>query len=226
MVKEQIRRYYGTPESKIAVAYNGVDLNKYSPGNRSAWRAGTRHNLGIGKRDKLLLFVGSGFRRKGLETLIQSLPEAIKALQGERLVTLVIGKGDNSDYLQMAKRLGVEDHILFLGPQSGIERFYSSADAFVLPTLYDPFSNACLEAMASGLPVITTGNNGAAEIIEEGKEGFVMASINDPSELAGKIIPALSDAEVMGMRARAKAEQFSIYKAASVFIDIIGRVCG
>ena len=226
MVKEQIRRYYGTPESKIAVAYNGVNLNKYSPGNRSKWRAGTRHSLRIGEGDKVILFVGSGFRRKGLETLIQSLPEAIKALQGERLVTIVIGKGDSSDYLQMARRLGVEDHILFLGPQSGIERFYSSADAFVLPTLYDPFSNACLEAMASGLPVITTWNNGAAEIIEEGKEGFVMASIKDTSELAGKIIRALSDAEVMGMRARAKAEQFSIYRAASVFIDIIRRVCG
>jgi UDP-glucose:(heptosyl)LPS alpha-1,3-glucosyltransferase len=79
--------------------------------------------------------------------------------------------------------------------------------------------------MASGLPVVTTRNNGAAEIIEEGKEGFVTASITDSSELAGEIIAALADAQVMGMRARAKAEQLSIEKSASAFIGIIRRVC-
>jgi UDP-glucose:(heptosyl)LPS alpha-1,3-glucosyltransferase len=226
MVKEQIRKYYGTPEDKITVAYNGVDLNKYSPGNRSAWRTGMRDTLGIGRMDKVILFVGSGFSRKGLETLIQSLPEVKKALQGERLVTLVIGKGDSAEYRQAAKRFSVEDNVLFLGPQEGIERFYAAADVFVLPTFYDPFSNACLEAMASGLPVITTRNNGAAEIIEEGAEGFVTVSIVDHFELAQKIILALSAADVMGIRARAKAEQFPIERATKELIGIIKRVTG
>jgi len=225
MVKEQIRRYYGTSEDKITVAYNGVDLNRYSPVNRGRWRPGMRQAVGLGDHDKVILFVGSGFRRKGLETLIRSLPNVKKSLHGERLVTIVIGKGDTDLYRQTAKRLGVEDDIIFLGPRSGIEKFYAAADIFVLPTIYDPFSNACLEAMASGLPVVTTRNNGAAEIIEEGKEGFVTASITDSSELAGEIIAALADAQVMGMRARAKAEQLSIAKSAAVFIGIIRRVC-
>jgi UDP-glucose:(heptosyl)LPS alpha-1,3-glucosyltransferase len=149
-----------------------------------------------------------------------------KALQGERFVTLVIGKGESDESRQTAKRLSIEDKVSFLGPQEGIERFYAAADVFVLPTLYDPFSNACLEAMASGLPVITTRNNGAAEIIEEGMEGFITSSITDPSDLARRIIPALADAEVMGLRARAKAEQFSIDRAAREFMALIKRKKG
>jgi len=226
MVKEQIRRYYGTPESKIAVAYNGVDLSVFSPLNRAKWRENVRGTLGIGAPDKVILFVGSGFRRKGLETLIESLPEVKRALQGERLFTLVIGKGEHAEYRQAAQRLGVEGDVSFLGPQGGIERCYAAADVFVLPTLYDPFSNACLEAMASGLPVITTRNNGAAEIIEQGMEGFITSSISDPSDLAQKIITVLADTEVFGMRARAKAEQFSIDRAAHTFMDIISETCG
>jgi UDP-glucose:(heptosyl)LPS alpha-1,3-glucosyltransferase len=226
MVKEQIQRYYGTSESKMAVAYNGVDLSFFSPLNRIKWRAEVRNTLGIGAQDKVLLFVGSGFRRKGLETLIQSLPEVKRELPGERLVTLVIGKGDSAEYRRVTKRIGVEDSVLFLGPQGGIERFYAAADVFVLPTLYDPFSNACLEAMASGLPVITTRNNGAAEIIEEGIEGFITSAITDPSELARKTVPALADAEVIGLKARAKAERFSIDRAAGEFMALIKRKTG
>jgi UDP-glucose:(heptosyl)LPS alpha-1,3-glucosyltransferase len=226
MVKEQIQRYYGTPENKIAVAYNGVDLSVHSPQNRTKWRTEVRTALGIGARDKVLLFVGSGFRRKGLKTFIQSLPEVKRALQDERLVTLIVGKGESAEYQQAAKRIGVQDNVSFLGPQEGIERFYAAADVFVLPTIYDPFSNACLEAMASGLPVITTRNNGAAEIIEEGMEGFITSAITDPSELARKTISALANAEIMGLRARAKAEQFSMDRAAREFMALIKRQTG
>ena len=92
MVKEQIRRYYGTSEDKITVAYNGVDLNRYSPVNRGRWRPGMRQAIGVGEHDKVILFVGSGFRRKGLETLLRSLPNVKKSLHGERIVTVVIVK--------------------------------------------------------------------------------------------------------------------------------------
>ena len=226
MVKQQIQEYYGTPEDKIVVAYNGVDLNKFSPANRTRWRSEMRQAIGIGENDKVILFVGSGFRRKGLDTLIHALPEVNKSLNGERLVTLVAGKGQSDEYLQSAKQQGVEGDLMFLGPRSGIERYYAAADLFVLPTIYDPFSNACLEAMASGLPVITTRNNGAAEIIEDGKEGFVTASIADPAELSKKVVEALADAGIMGLGARAKAEKFSIYEAASNLVGLIKQVAG
>ncbi len=225
MVKEQIRRYYGTPADKITVAYNGVDLNKFSPVNREKWRSEVRRAIGIEEQDKVILFVGSGFRRKGLEMLINSLPMVRRSLRGERLVTLIIGKGDSEFYRQMAKRLSVEGDLMLLGLQSDVAKFYAAADLFVLPTIYDPFSNACLEAMASGLPVITTRNNGAAEIIEDGNEGFVTLSVTDPVELARKIAATLTDAVRMGANARATAERFPIDAAAGTFIDVIRRVC-
>jgi UDP-glucose:(heptosyl)LPS alpha-1,3-glucosyltransferase len=220
LVKKQIMKYYSTPSEKIIVAYNGVDLDVYSPENRLRWRAGMRRALNIRDQDKVVLFVGTGFRRKGLETLIRALPE-IKTGSKEKIIALIAGKGDNAFYSGLAARQGVLENVMFLGTQPEIQKYYATADIFVLPTIYDPFSNACLEAMASGLPVITTRNNGAAEVLEQGKDGFVTNSVADHAELAEKIILALGDAGHMGVRARAKAEQFSINVAAEKFMVLI-----
>ena len=101
MVKGQIQRYYGTPAGKITVAYNGVDLNKFSPANRERWRSKMRQAIGIGEHDKVILFVGSGFRRKGLEMLIHSLPEVrrdrcgvkgLLHLSSAKAIAILIGK--------------------------------------------------------------------------------------------------------------------------------------
>jgi|WetSurMetagenome_2_1015567.scaffolds.fasta_scaffold04467_7 UDP-glucose:(heptosyl)LPS alpha-1,3-glucosyltransferase len=220
MVKKQIQRYYGAPDEKITVAYNGVDLDVYSPANKSGCGKAMRGKHGIRDEDRALLFVGSGFGRKGVATLIKALPGVVRHIP-ERVVALIAGKGDSGHYRELAQRVGVSDNVIFTGAQPEIAGYYAAADIFVLPTLYDPFSNACLEAMASGLPVITTRNNGVAEIIEQGREGFVTESLTDPEELSGRIILALRDAEAMGVRARAKAEQFSIRYAAERFIGLI-----
>ncbi|MFN3480648.1 MAG: glycosyltransferase family 4 protein [Thermodesulfovibrionales bacterium] len=216
MVKEQIIKHYGVPDDKIITIYNGVDLERFNPGNREPWRHSVRDSLGISEESMVLLFVGSGFERKGLGTLIKALP-LIKA----DTKVLILGKGKVYKYMALAKRLGVSERILFLGAQSEIERFYVAADLFVLPTLYDPFSNATLEAMASGLPVITTNNNGAAEIIDNRKEGYVIESLSDHEELADKINLTLSNLAEMGEAARKKAEGFSIERAAEEFIKTI-----
>lgn len=217
MVKRQIIDHYAIPEEKITVIYNGVDLKRFSPQNNDRWRKDVRESLKISEDSKVLLFVGSGFERKGLRTFIKALP----LIKDHNFMAIIIGKGDTDRYRAMAKRLGVLNHILFLGIQKEIEMFYASADLFVLPTLYDPFSNATLEAMASGLPVITTKNNGAAELIENGQEGFVMEALFNSEELAEKINPCLNDHEFMGKMARKKAEGFPIEEAAEKFIKTI-----
>lgn len=206
MVKEQIVRHYSVPEDKIRVIYNGVDLERFSPENRGKWREIIREKLGISKEARVLLFVGSGFERKGLITLIRSLA----LIKRDDLMTLIIGKGDIDRYAMLTKSLGLNERIIFLGVQKDIEKMYAIADLFVLPTLYDPFSNATLEAMASGIPVITTRNNGVSEIIEKGKEGYILDRLSDPIELADKIEVSLSNLEFMGKMARIKAEGFSI----------------
>jgi UDP-glucose:(heptosyl)LPS alpha-1,3-glucosyltransferase len=220
LVKKQIQQYYGTPDNKIAVAYNGVDLEVYTPDNKSKFRTGLRQAYGVSDSDKVILFVGSGFGRKGVGTLIKSLPQ-VQSNSKERVFALIVGKGDAAGYQALAKRLGVSDNVIFAGAQPDTARYYAAADIFVLPTIYDPFSNACLEAMASGLPVITSKNNGVAEIIEYGKEGFVTSLLNDSAELADKIVSAVQDSEAMGKCARKKAEEFSIQRAAEEFMRLI-----
>jgi len=217
MVKRQIIDHYAIPEEKIRVIYNGVDLERFSPQNRDRWRRDIRKGLDISGDTAVLLFVGSGFERKGLGTFLKALTQ-IKDLD---FLAIIIGKGNTDRYRAMAERLGVLNRILFLGVQKEIERFYAAADLFVLPTLYDPFSNATLEAMASGIPVITTKNNGVAELIDSGQEGFVMDDMFDSGELADKITLCLCSLESMKKMARKKAEAFPIQQAVERFLSAI-----
>jgi UDP-glucose:(heptosyl)LPS alpha-1,3-glucosyltransferase len=223
MVKKQIMKHYGLPDERIVVIYNGVDLTGFSPDNRMRWREQMRKELSIPAETKVLLFVGSGFERKGLTTLLRALPilkKTRKDLSAD-IRLLVVGKGDQAKFRVLAITSGVGDCIIFTGPRADVERYYAAADIFVLPTLYDPFSNATLEALASGLPAVTTAQNGAAEIIEEGVEGFIVRDALDDDELVEKIGRALSDHATMGGSARRKAEMFPIERAAGEFTALI-----
>ncbi len=219
MVRDQIRRHYAVPEERMAVVYNGVDPGRFTPENRSA-RHVVRRGLGIPEDSLLLLLVGSGFERKGLGTLVN----ALSFLKDDDVRAVVIGKGDEGRYLILAEKCGIRDKIVFLGAREDVEKFYGAADVFVLPTLYDPFSNATLEAMASGIPVITTKNNGAAELIENGREGYVMEDLFDARELADGIHLCAANLKFMGERAGERAGQFPIERAAREFTEAIQKM--
>ncbi len=220
MVKEQIVSHYAVPEERLTTIYNGVDLDRFSQDNRGKWRGRVREDLGISGGSKVVLFVGTGFKRKGLGTLI----DAISFLRDKDVKVLVIGRDSPDRFRSLAKGKGGEGGIIFLGPRSEIERYYAAADLFVLPTLYDPFSNATLEAMASGLPVVTTKNNGASELVENGQEGFVVENLFDARELGEAVRRSLHDPGEMGEKARKKAELFPIQRAAREFTEAIKKV--
>ncbi|HEX8950044.1 MAG TPA: glycosyltransferase family 4 protein [Dissulfurispiraceae bacterium] len=222
MVRDNILKHYPVPPERISIIYNGVDLMRFNPGNKGRWRKKVREGLGIREDIKLLLFVGSGFKRKGLAALI----DAAALVKRNDIRVIVIGKGDTAAYESLAGELGVRDRIVFLPPQKEIERFYAASDLFVLPTLYDPFSNATLEAMAAGIPVITTKANGVAELVEEGREGLTVSNPLDTKELAGKIESSLAGLGPMGENARRKAEGFPIERAAVEFTEVIRRTVG
>jgi UDP-glucose:(heptosyl)LPS alpha-1,3-glucosyltransferase len=99
----------------------------------------------------VVLFVGSGFERKGLAHLLRAM-----ALAGGKARLWVIGKGDKGPYLRLAEKLGLSSRVTFWGPHQDVRSFYAAADLFAFPTLYDPFPTAAMEALAAGLPVITT----------------------------------------------------------------------
>lgn len=217
MVRAQIIKHYAVPAERINIIYNGVDLVRFSPANRSRWREGARKELAIPEGSKVLLFVGSGFERKGLGTLLK----AVSLLRIEGIKVLVAGKGNTKKYKKLADGYGISGKVIFAGVEEKIEKYYAASDMFVLPTLYDPFSNATLEAMASGLPVITTGNNGVAELIENGHEGYVLNDMSDARELADRIRLCLEKLTEMGTKAREKSEGFPIEKAANEFGRLI-----
>jgi len=160
MVKAEIAHLYGYSADRIDVVPNGVPGEQFraSPEQRAQSRAALR----IGTDEIAVLFVGSGWERKGLRFAIQ----AVEAARDNRLRLLVVGKGTEARYRSSAAH--------FLGERQDMAGVYAAADIFLLPTIYDPFSNATLEAIAAGLPVITTRANGCAEIVAEGEHGSIV----------------------------------------------------
>ncbi len=158
-------RYQVSPE-RLVNLYNGVDAERFNPAQREPRRAALRTELEL--EGPVALFVGSGFHRKGLDRALRGLAES-----GGSTCLLVAGRGDPRPYRQLAGELGVEGRVRFLGHRNDVEALHAAADLLVLPTRYDPFANAVLEGMASGLPVATTPVNGVAELIEHGKNGFI-----------------------------------------------------
>ncbi len=195
-------QYYGLPEERGRVIYHGVDLERFSPGNRAAYRKTLRDKLQIRQDEILFLILANGWERKGLPTLLQAL-SLLPAKSRYRLV--VAGKEPRpSRYRKQAQSLGVTDRVMLLQPTSETEAFYAAADAFVLPTRYDPFAGVTLEALAAGLPVVTTATNGGSEIIESEVNGYVVDDPMDAQTLA-KCLAQLMDTDrclKMGSQAR------------------------
>jgi UDP-glucose:(heptosyl)LPS alpha-1,3-glucosyltransferase len=179
MVKAEILRHYGYPEERIHVVYNGLPPRVADP----AWRSEVRARLAIPESEYVVLFAGSGWERKGLRFAIEGMHRA----NLKRAHLLVAGRGNPRDFPG-------SDRIRFLGPVSAMEAHYAAADAFILPTLYDPFSNACLEALSAGLPVITTAANGFAEILQPGIDGEIVQDPRD-TEVIARAIERWSDPE-------------------------------
>jgi UDP-glucose:(heptosyl)LPS alpha-1,3-glucosyltransferase len=166
MVKREIIDLYGFPADKIDIVRTGVPLEefRFAP----ALREKSRIELKLKPEEIVLLFAGSGWERKGLRFGI----EAFELCQDRRLRLLVAGRGDQRGY--RPKRFFTAEPVRFLGELVDLRPIYAAADVFILPSVYDPFSNACLEALAFGLPVITTLDNGFSEIIEHAVHGSIV----------------------------------------------------
>lgn len=165
MVKKEAQDFFQYPAEQIDIVRNGVPLVDFR--SDSSLRGQWRRNLGLAENEIAVLFVGSGWERKGLtaaRTAVESL--------GGNFRLLVAGRG--------RRRLRSNPFVRILGAVRELPALYGAADIFLLPTRYDPFSNACLEALASGLPVVTTRANGFSEIIDDGIHGSIL---EDPDEV-------------------------------------------
>ncbi|GAB0056208.1 Lipopolysaccharide core biosynthesis protein RfaG [Candidatus Magnetaquicoccaceae bacterium FCR-1] len=169
MVRAEILARFRIAPEKLVVIYSGVDLERFHPETRARERDAARAGWGIAPHETLLLFVGSGFERKGVPALLTALAGLDRAT---RLV--VVGRDKAQGRMEgLARRLGVADRVLFTGGRRDVVPCYAAADAVVLPTLYDPFPNVALEAMAMGLPLVTTFKCGAVDLIDHGVNGLL-----------------------------------------------------
>lgn len=181
MVRDDIRSRFGIDDSKLHVIYNAVACDRFSPGLASH-REGLRARYAIASDAMLLLHVGSGFERKGLATTLAALAALPAAVR-----LAVVGDDRRRDrYVAQAAALGVAARVTFAGAVADPRPWYGAADAFVLPTLYDPLPNAALEAMACALPIVTSTRSGAAELVTAHDAGRVTPP-GDPVALAAGV---------------------------------------
>jgi UDP-glucose:(heptosyl)LPS alpha-1,3-glucosyltransferase len=161
----------------------------------------------VAPNERLAILVGSGFERKGAAIAVRAAAALAKA-RADVTRLAVIGRGRPGPYQRLARALGVADRVSFTGPVTDVRPWYAAADALILPTIYDPFANVCLEALACGVPVVTSAANGAAEILNQD----VGAVIEDASDADG-FARALGRLWTMGgdraPACRAVAERFS-----------------
>jgi UDP-glucose:(heptosyl)LPS alpha-1,3-glucosyltransferase len=168
MVVNEIVDVYGYPPDSIHLVRNGVPVDRFH--SAPSLRETSRAALKLHPDEIVVLFAGTGWERKGLLFAI----EAVALCKNRKLRLVVAGRGDARRYPTTRLRFWRENPVQFVGEIADLAPLYAAADMFILPTLYDPFSNACLEALASGLPVITTRSNGFSEIIDGDVHGSII----------------------------------------------------
>ncbi len=173
MVRGEILAHFPFPAERIHLVRNGVAVERFR--RRDGGRAAARGRFGLAEGDFVLLFVGSGWERKGLPVLLR----AMEVLGPEGVKLLVVGKG--------RKPGRVPEGVVFAGAMPDVEVAYAAADVFVFPAIYEPCANVVAEALASGVPVVTSRQNGASELLEAGVNGTVL---EDPAN-AGDLIAAI-----------------------------------
>ena len=217
MVKNDIVSTYKINPKKISVIHNGIEIKKF---NYQKSFDKLSNEFSIKKDQKILLYVGSGFKRKGVKEFLQ----IISKLRNLDIKAFVIGKEKDIEYYQeLSLKLKIDDRVIFTGPREDVDDFYTISDIFLLPTHYEPFSNVVLEAMGFENAVFTTKQNGASEVLDS---SFIM---NNPSDFS--IISAIeelfnnpSKLKNIKKENRAKSEKFSIENNLKKTLEVINEV--
>ena len=179
---EDLKRHYGLA-GPFPVVYIGLDKEIFNPELRLRNRPAARAQLGLGDDVFALVLVGNDWKKKGLANLI----EALAQLKDLPLVLVVAGKDDAAPYQNRLREVGLDGKVKFCPPRADVQWYYAAADVYVGPSLEDTFAQPPAEAMACGLPVITTATNGTAEIMTDGVDGLILQDPNDVAGLALRI---------------------------------------
>jgi UDP-glucose:(heptosyl)LPS alpha-1,3-glucosyltransferase len=202
MVQRHFQEHYRIAPSALRVVHSAIDPGRFPAYERRSIRQEWRERWQIPSEEVVALFAAMNYRLKGLEPLLH----ALRFVPNDRPFCLMVaGNPRYRAYQRLARRLGVAHKVRFLGPCAEMRNCYFAADFLVHPTFYDPCSLVVLEALACGLPVITTRYNGASELLHPLRDGFVIDDPHDHRQLAGCIVELL-DPQERSSCARAAAE--------------------
>jgi UDP-glucose:(heptosyl)LPS alpha-1,3-glucosyltransferase len=200
-VAADIERLYGFPRERTVTVHNGFDPDEFNPALASAHRMKMRAELGIPADAIVLLLAANELARKGLPVLL----EAVAMVGDPQLHVLLVGRTRPTPYMSRVTDLGISERFHYGGSRSDMGRIYAASDMFVLPTRYEAFCIAVVEALASGLPVITTDVPGAGDLVVEDVNGRLQRDPADAGELAALLKAATHDNRYRRWAARAAA---------------------
>jgi UDP-glucose:(heptosyl)LPS alpha-1,3-glucosyltransferase len=217
MVRDDLITSFALDPARVVTLYNGIDGEKFAPPRDEADRTRLRERFGLAQGQRAVLFVGSGFGRKGLGFLI----EAWARLRGSPLLVIAGSDRAAASYQRLADRYGVTGGVRFLGRRGDVELLMRAADALALPSLFEPFGNVALEAIASGLPVLTTSRCGAAEIVPDELRPMIVANPAGVTELAAKTQLLIDAPRGLSEIVRAAAEKLTWQRHAQELLEIV-----
>jgi UDP-glucose:(heptosyl)LPS alpha-1,3-glucosyltransferase len=226
MVRTQFRLHYGMDTRDMRLVRLATDPSRFEARDRPRRRVEWREKWGAAPTDTVALFAGMNYRLKGLEPLLHAVA---RMWRDRPFVLLVAGSPRTAEWERLAARLGVADRVRFVGYCADMRNAYFAADFLVHPTFYDPCSNVVLEAMACGLPVVTTRHNGASELLHPPQEGYILDDPHDHERLAACLTQLLDPARrnACAQAARRTAAQWTFehhYRAMlAVFAEAAAR---
>lgn len=220
-VAAEVREHFPALAERVVTIHNGVDTASFAPDVRAAEAQAMRASLAVPERALIAAFVGSEWERKGLEPAIRALASA------PDWILLVAGAGDEPRYRALADALGLGERVRWLGVTSDVQLVYALADAFVLPSSYETFSLVTFEAAASGLPILAAPVSGVRELIEDGRNGFLIT--REPRDIAERLNELARDPALrgrLGRAARESALRFSSERMVAEHHELYQRLAG
>lgn len=224
--RDNFIHYYQTPAARLHLLPPGIGRDRLRRDDYALQRAAFRDQLGIGEDERLVLMVGSGFRTKGLDRTLLALSHLPQPLR-QRSKLIVIGKDNVKPFIRMANKLGVGEHMQFFAGRDDIPRFLFAADLLIHPAYSENTGTVLLEALAAGLPVLTTDVCGYAHYVAEAHAGVVLPSPFMQHELDTQLAGLLGDdvrRAALAEQGHDWAEQADIYDLHRHALEVIDQV--
>ena len=205
LVRHSIAQRYPAIADKVEVIQNGADLERFSALANQETRTATHNELGLDPARRTAVFSGPSFRRKGPPRALTALELTRHSAESAGWQLSVLGGGKRGRAQRLVQQLGLSDAVRFVGNTSEPERYYAASDVLLYPSFYDPCANVTFEALASGIPVITTRRNGASEVITDGQQGWTVSHPDQVEAMARHLAALTDEARLADMKAAARA---------------------